>query len=144
MIDGIILTPLKQFLDARGKVMHMLRTTDAHFQEFGEIYFSTIFPQAIKGWHLHKKKTCNFTVPIGLVKMVCFDPRSDSLTSGTIQEIFLGPENYQLVTLPPLVWYAFQGLGTNASLIANCATHPHDPTEAERADPFSSDIPYKW
>ena len=38
MIDGVILTPLKQVIDERGKVMHMLRESDSVFKRFGEIY----------------------------------------------------------------------------------------------------------
>ena len=35
MIDGVIITPLKQIPDERGKIMHMLRSTDPHFNAFG-------------------------------------------------------------------------------------------------------------
>jgi len=30
------------------------------------------------------------------------------------------------------------------SLVANCATIPHDPGEIDRLDPLSSTIPYDW
>ena len=65
MIDGVHVQPLRQILDERGKVMHMLRITDAHFQQFGEIYFSTVNPGAIKAWHQHKEMTLNYSVPHG-------------------------------------------------------------------------------
>ena len=55
MIDGIKITPLDQIEDDRGKVMHMLRNDAKHFSKFGEIYFSTVLPNKIKGWHIHKK-----------------------------------------------------------------------------------------
>ena len=35
MIDGVIVKPLKQFPDERGKVMHMLKATDELFEKFG-------------------------------------------------------------------------------------------------------------
>jgi dTDP-4-dehydrorhamnose 3,5-epimerase-like enzyme len=41
----------------RGSVMHMLRADAEHFQGFGEIYFSTVNPGAIKGWHIHREMT---------------------------------------------------------------------------------------
>jgi dTDP-4-dehydrorhamnose 3,5-epimerase len=28
--------------------------------------------------------------------------------------------------------------------VANCASHPHDPTEIDRLDPFTDRIPYDW
>ena len=42
MIDGVIITPLKQIEDERGKVMHMLREDSKVFKRFGEIYFSLL------------------------------------------------------------------------------------------------------
>ncbi|MGB0681387.1 MAG: dTDP-4-dehydrorhamnose 3,5-epimerase family protein [Magnetovibrionaceae bacterium] len=144
MIDGVVITPLNQFADERGKVMHMLRSDADHFESFGEIYFSTVFPGAIKGWHVHKRMTLNYAVPVGRIKFVLFDDRADSPTKGEIQEIFLGPDSYKLVTVPPLVWNGFKGYGTDMALVANCASIPHDPDEIERKDPFDPSIPYDW
>lgn len=144
MIDGVTLTPLKQIPDERGKVMPMLRCDADIFQSFGEIYFSCVFPGAIKGWHIHKKMTLNYAVPHGNIKLVLYDDRSDSPTKGEIQELFLGPDNYLLVTVPPMVWNGFKGIGTEMALIANCASIPHDPEEISRLDPFDKSIPYDW
>jgi dTDP-4-dehydrorhamnose 3,5-epimerase len=144
MIDGVKITPLKQIPDERGKIMHMLKTTDPIFQQFGEIYFSSIYPQAIKGWHIHTKMTLNYAVVFGTIKLVLYDDRENSPTKGELMEIFLGPENYQLVTIPPMVWNGFKGVGTQAAIVANCSDIPHDPDEIKRLDPFSRDIPYDW
>jgi len=144
VIEGILITPLRKFIDARGKVMHMLKATDPHFRGFGEIYFSTLYPRAIRGWHLHKQMTSNLSVVRGVVKLVLYDVRPTSETSGELCEIFLGPEDYKLVTIPPTIWYGFQAIGVEEAIIANCATMPHDPSEAERKAPFSPDIPYQW
>ncbi len=144
MIDGVIVTPLCQFVDERGKVMHMLREDSPIFVRFGEIYFSCTNPGAIKAWHLHKRMTLNYSVLYGEIKFVLFDDRIDSKTRGCIDEIFLSPENYCLVTVPPLIWNGFKGIGTKRSIVANCATLPHDPTEIERRDAFDPTIPYDW
>ena len=53
MIEGVMITPLKQIFDERGKVMHMLRADSPTFSGFGEIYFSCTYPGAIKAWHMH-------------------------------------------------------------------------------------------
>ena len=144
MIDGVIITPLTQFVDERGQVMHMLRKDADHFLSFGEIYFSTINPNAIKGWHIHRDMVLNYAVPYGLIKFVLYDDRPQSKTKGMIQEIFLGPENYSLVTVPPNIWNGFKGIGTETALVANCASIPHDAKEIERKDPFDPSIPYDW
>ena len=59
-------------------------------------------------------------------------------------ELFVGDPHYVLVTVPPLVWNGFKGVGTAPAIVANCATVPHDPTEIERLDPWSPRIPYSW
>lgn len=144
MIDGVIITPLKQILDERGKVMHMLKNSDPHFSTFGEIYFSCIYPDAIKAWHIHSKMTLNYAVPHGKIKFVLYGNREKSPTRGEIQEIFIGPDNYVLVTVPPMVWNGFKGMGSELSVVANCASIPHDPDEIDRLDPMSGEIPYDW
>ena len=144
MIEGVVITPLKQISDERGKVMHMLRADAAVFRSFGEIYFSTVHPGAIKGWHLHKKMILNYAVPHGQIKFVLYDDRTGSATRGQMQEIFMGPDNYCLVTVPPLLWNGFKGIGTETAIVANCASIPHDPDEIERKDPFDASVPYDW
>ncbi len=144
MIEGVGIRPLLQIPDERGKVMRMLRATDPDFKEFGEVYFSVVFPGAIKGWHLHKRMTINYAVPFGRIKLVLFDDRHNSSTRGEIQEIFLGQDAYQLVTVPPFIWNGFKGYGSTEALVCNCASIVHDPEEIERLDPFSERIPYDW
>jgi dTDP-4-dehydrorhamnose 3,5-epimerase len=144
MLEGVIVTPLKQILDERGKIMHMLRSDATHYRQFGEIYFSWVYPGMIKGWHLHERITLNYAVPVGHIKLVLYDNREGSLTNGKIQELFLGPDNYQLITVPPKIWNGFKGLGTEMAMVANCSTHPHDPSEIRRLDPFDKTIPYDW
>lgn len=144
MIDGVIVTPLQQIADERGKVMHMLRCDWPMFQRFGEIYFSSVYPGAIKAWHLHHRMTLNYAVPVGMIKLALYDDRDGSPTRGQIQELFMGRDNYVLVTVPPLIWSGFKGIGTEAAIVANCATLPHAGDEIERRDPFDPAIGYEW
>ncbi len=144
MIDGVTVTPLRRIPDERGTIMHMLRSDSPVFRQFGEIYFSTVYPGAIKAWHIHKEMILNYAVPHGRIKMVLYDDRDGSPTKGEVQQIFLGPDNYALVTVPPLVWNGFKGMGADAAIVANCASIPHDPDEIDRLDPFDPSIPYDW
>jgi len=144
MIDGVVLTPLRQIFDERGKVMHMLREDSPVFSRFGEIYFSCTHPGVVKAWHLHKKMTLNYAVIYGEIKFVLFDDRANSPTRGEIQEFFISPENYMLVTVPPMIWNGFKGVGKQTAIVANCATLPHTPEELERRSPSDPYIPYNW
>jgi len=144
MIEGVIITPLKQILDERGKIMHMMRADAAGFQGFGEIYFSCVHPGAIKGWHIHKEMVLNYAVPHGNIKFVLYDDRAGSATRGELQEIFMGPDNYCLVTVPPMVWNGFKGVGQEMAIVANCTSIAHRADEIDRLDPFDPSIPYNW
>ena len=143
-IDGLVVTPLRRIPDERGAVFHMLREDSDVFERFGEIYFSMVYPGAIKAWHVHKEMTLNYAVPVGMVKLVCYDDREGSSTRGNVVELHVGELNYCLVTIPPLVWNGFKGEGTSPALVANCSTVPHRPDEIDRMDPFSDSVPYDW
>jgi dTDP-4-dehydrorhamnose 3,5-epimerase len=143
-IDGVDVIPLRRMPDERGTIFHMLRATDPHFRQFGEIYFSSIYPGVVKGWHLHHEMTLNYACIHGRIKLVCYDDRDDSPTKGQLAETFLGPDNYSLAVIPPNVWNGMKGMGQDYSIVANCATHIHDPSRSERMDPFDNPIPYDW
>lgn len=144
MIAGVEIFPLLRIQDERGLVMRMLRADDPHFAEFGEIYFSVIYPGIIKGWHLHSRMTINYAVVDGNIKLVLFDQRPGSKTHGQVQEIVFGQVNYQLVRVPPGVVNGFMAVGGEKAIVANCASIPHDLDEITRIDPFTSSIPYDW
>lgn len=144
MIEGVKVTPLKQILDERGKIMHMMRGDAEDFPGFGEIYFSCVYPGAIKGWHIHKEMVLNYAVPHGNIKFVLYDDRANSATRGELQEIFMGPDNYCLVTVPPMVWNGFKGMGNEMAIVANCTSIAHRADEIDRLDPFDPSIPYNW
>lgn len=143
MIDGVTVVPLRRIPDERGTVHHMLKRTDPHFIEFGEIYFTTIYRDVVKGWHRHREMTLNYACISGRIKLVLYDDRDGSPTHGELNEHFLGPDNYALVVIPPGIWNGFKGM-VETSIVANCCTHPHDPARSDRLDPFINDIPYDW
>lgn len=144
MIEGVRIIPLKQIHDERGKVMHMLREDSEHFSRFGEVYFSCTYPGVVKGWHRHKEMTLNYAAVFGVVKVVLFDDRGDSSTRGEVQEVYLSPENYSLLIVPPLIWNGFKAVGVENVIVANCATIPHRADEIDRLPYDHESIPYDW
>jgi dTDP-4-dehydrorhamnose 3,5-epimerase len=144
MLDGVKIVPLRQIVDERGKIMHMLKSTDPHFVAFGEIYYSCAWPGAVKAWHIHQSTTVNNAVIVGRAKLVMYDIRESSPTRGLVQEVFFGEDNYCLVQIPPGIANGYKAYGDKLVVLANCATEPHDPNEILYLDPFTSDIPYDW
>ena len=144
MIDGVKITSLKIISDNRGSVMHMMRKDSPVYKSFGEIYFSTIFKDSVKAWHLHKNSTLNYVCVKGKVKLVLFDDRENSATKGKFQELTLSPKNYFMVSIPPNIWNGFKGEDIPESIIANCLDLPHDEKEMVRLKPEDKKFNYKW
>ena len=143
-ISGVNIIEKKQITDDRGKIKHMLRNDDKNFTKFGEIYFSSVNPNKIKAWHLHKSMTLNYVAVSGSIKLVLFDDRKDSRTKGTLDEIILSDENYFLVSIPPLIWNGFCSANKDSAILANCSDIPHDKEEIIRIPFNDKKIPYKW
>ncbi len=144
MINDILIKPLKIIASEKGDVMHMLRSDSEIFKQFGEVYFSYINPGFVKAWKKHSKQTQHFVVPIGDIKLVLFDGRQNSSTNGQVQEIEFGISNYQLVRIPPEIWYGFKAIGEQRALIVNCTDIPHEPEESVVKNINDKVIPYSW
>ena len=56
----------------------------------------------------------------------------------------MSPENYYLLTVPPLIWNGWKSIGNNVSIVANCSDIPHDPDEILRKSIDNPDIDYDW
>ena len=88
--------------------------------------------------------TLNYAAVLGEIKLVLYDARTNSKTKGQVQEFFLSQKNYKLVSVPPLIWNGFMGIGNTTAIVANCADLPYDDTEIKRKSAFDKDIPYNW
>ena len=139
-MDGVILTPLKQIYNPKGDIFHAMKKSDENFVEFGEAYFSKIDGGAIKGWKRHKEMTLNIIVPIGEVRFILCD---DQNTVNNFQEVILSDlSNYFRLTVPPMMWFAFQGLDQKGSVVLNIANIEHSPYEVERRE--LNEIEFNW
>lgn len=143
-LEGVELKDLKVISDERGAVLHMMKSVEPEFTQFGEVYFSKTNPGVIKGWKCHKLQTQNFTVPVGRLRIVLFDNRADSSTKGKVQEVELSPENYQRLRIPPMIWYSFGTIGNEVAMIANFTDIPHDPNESSVLPLETDEIPFDW
>ena len=73
LIDGVVITPLKDIATNNGSVLHAMRKSDDGFHGFGEAYFSIVNYRAIRGWKRHQNMTLNLIVPVGEIKFVLID-----------------------------------------------------------------------
>lgn len=128
-MKGVILTPLRRIPTVGGDILHAMKSSDAGFAGFGEVYFSLIEAGRVKGWKKHKEATLNFVVPHGDVQVSVV-----SADNGERETYRLGPsrqDSHVRLTIAPGLWVAFGGLADGSSALMNCSTHIHDPLEAE-------------
>ena len=143
MINDVIITPLSVIKTAGGDVLHGMKSSDPGYSGFGEAYFSTVDPVAIKGWKRHQEMILNFVVTVGSVRFVLFDDRQNSTTNHQFQEIVLSRvKHYARLTVPPMVWVGFQGVDKERSMVLNIANIKHSPDEVDRK--ALSEIEFNW
>lgn len=147
MIDGVLVTPLKQICHPKGDVFHAMKCVDPGFEGFGEAYFSSIIGGLVKAWKRHSRMTLNLVCIVGKIHFVLYDGRDSSPTKGEFMEITLSPEDPQLyrrLTIPPGVWMAFVGIDKDKSVLLNVANIPHDPIEQVNIPAEESDIVFDF
>ena len=135
-IHDIKVFKLKTIKNPKGNVLRAFRETDKYAGKSAEIYFSWINRNKVKGWKLHKLMTMNLVVPVGLVKFVFFDGKY-------FKKIIIGEKNYSRIFVPRKLFFAFQNLSTQKSLIVNNASIIHK-KKNEIISKDLSEIEYKW
>jgi dTDP-4-dehydrorhamnose 3,5-epimerase len=141
-INAIIVTPLPRIQAIGGDVLKVLKFDESSFASFGEAYFSLVDSLAIKAWKRHNQMTLNLVVPIGKVRFVFADTNSYGEFTENFKVIEIGLENYSRITVPPGIWFGFQGLMPSPNLILNIGDLPHDPSEVDLKN--LEEVPFNW
>lgn len=137
-LNDIGVTTLDKVVTTGGDVMHALKSSDADYKGFGELYFSWVEHGAIKAWKCHKKMTMNLICPLGEVRFVFQSPDEN----GGFRVEQFGEERYVRITVPPGIWFGFQGLAKGRSLLTNIADIAHQEEEVTRRK--KDEIIFKW
>ena len=141
-IEGIVLTDLKTINHPQGDIYHAMKKSDKGFEGFGEVYFSTINKNEIKGWKKHLNMTMNIIIPVGEVTFILFDDRENSNSVNNFFSVTLSPSNYYRLTVPPGIWHAFRGHNHDLNLILDVADIEHQPDEIIRIE--LDEISFNW
>ena len=137
-LDDIRVTTLEQIPTVGGNVMHALKKSDIGFNGFGEVYFSWVEKGCIKAWKCHQRMTLNLIVPVGEVSFVFHSTKEEK----SFRSENIGDERYVRLTVPPGIWFGFQGKASGSSLIMNVADIEHGPEEVLHKS--ETEIDYNW
>lgn len=134
-IDGVFKTELSIIPTQGGNVLHAYKNLSSlDFIKIKEVYFSTIKFQQVRGWKMHTKMTLNLIVPVGKIRISLIQDKAFNQDKFSKHEEILSQDPYFRLTIPPGIWFSFEGLASGQSLICNIADHAHDPDEVKRKD----------
>ena len=109
----------------KGSIIKFINKYDKNFKSFGEIYFSEIKKNKIKGWNFHKKYTCIITVPIGKVEFKIVNKKQKIMNKIITKK--------KILIIPPKHWFAFKAV-TNNAIIANLINGVHSDKETKKSN----------
>ena len=123
-----------------GDIFHFIKSNDENYKSFGEVYFSLVKFNAIKGWKKHNKMTMNLTCIEGKIEFI-FAYKNNTYEWDYLNWV-LTPENHGVLCVPPNYYFSFRGLGNKTNILANFSDIIHDESEISRLSLDS--IPYLW
>jgi dTDP-4-dehydrorhamnose 3,5-epimerase len=146
MIDGVRIKELKVNRDERGRLYEILKCDEEFFEQFGQVYITTVNPGYAKGWHYHKLQDDNFSCVSGTLRIGLYDSREGSKTFGESQEVIIPSGSPILVRIPKGIWHGFESAGDTEAVVLNIPTRPYNSKEPDEfRKPFDAkDIPFKW
>jgi dTDP-4-dehydrorhamnose 3,5-epimerase len=146
-IDGVIVREVLHVPRDHGVITEMFRPEwDPTGLPIVHIYQSRLFPGAIGAWSCHAKTVDRLFVNQGHLKIVLYDGREESKSSGRVVELFAGDARPCFAVIPSGVWHGLQNLGASDALIVNYPTHAYDYEDPDhyRLPYDSTEIPYTW
>ena len=128
----VIVFKTKEIANKKGNLQKFVDNKSNLFKGFGEIYFTEIKKNKIKGWKKHKKNYSLLKTILGKVKFTFF--YKDNFYSLNIKQT-----DNLLIQIPPNVWFSFQGI-SKKNLLCNLMNKAHSDKEVENIDLNEFDI----
>ncbi len=109
-------------------------------------YAVTVRPGKVKGWACHRRQIDRYFFLCGTAKLVLYDGRRGSPTSGLVTETVYSPIKRALVLVPPGVFHAVECVGDEEVVMFNIPSAPYDYEHPDKVTlPITTDqIPYRF
>ena len=116
MLAGIVVKPLKRFLDERGFFTEIFRSDWEDLlgdDNIVQANLSITYPGIIRAWHKHERGQVDYFVVIrGAIKICAYDDSTQEL-----DEIISTGENIQAVRVPGHYWHGFKVVGNEPAFL---------------------------
>lgn len=109
------------------------------------VYLTTLAPGGVNAWHLRHVREEHLFVAAGRVRIVLYDARAGSRTTGILNQFCVGGDR-QVIVVPPGVCCGFRNEGDADAVIVSLpfgheGDEPGDPCGAPAPMP---EIPFDW
>ena len=144
-LAGVVVHPLEFVDSSRGDLMEIQRVDDGRHPGFGQVFVTCTQSGEIKAWYRHAHID-QMAVVCGLIKLVLYDGREDSVTRGQLNEIALGDVAPRLVQIPAGIWHGFKVLSADVTYLLHLSAGAFeiDSAQDEHVPHDDPSIPYKW
>jgi len=119
----VIVFKTKKIANKKGNLHKFVDTKSNFFKGFGEIYFTEINKNKIKGWKKHKKNS-------SLLKTIFGEVQFTFYYKDNFYHINIKQTDNIIIQIPPNVWFSFKGI-SKKNLLCNFMNKAHSDKEVE-------------
>ena len=137
LIEGVEVKKLNVFANDQGYLFETLRNDDSFYEnKFGQVLILQVYPNVIKGYHLHEKHDEYITCIKGNIKYVIVKEYPDG--SKKINKFVIGEKNPALIKIPRGLWRGYMPLENKSAMVMDIMSRPYDSKDPDtkEKDPF--------
>lgn len=146
LIEGVEVRRARTHADERGTLCEIFDTRWGFTEDpFVYAYLVTIRIGQVRGWVVHREQTDRLFVYAGVIRIVLYDARTESDSSGRLNVLHFGEHDRALVSIPPGVFHAVKNVGDREGAFVNLPSQPyrHDDPDKYRLPLENDVIPYR-
>ena len=128
MIEGARVVPLIAHVDDRGYLIEILRASDTHFTQFGQVYIvGNMTRGTIRAWHKHRRGQVDYFICLnGTIKICAYDDETREL-----DEIISTGDDLKIVRVPGRYWHGFKVVGDKPAWLLYFVNRHYDYTNPD-------------
>ncbi|CAG9622718.1 dTDP-4-dehydrorhamnose 3,5-epimerase family protein [Sutcliffiella rhizosphaerae] len=130
-IENVVFKKIIKHCDDRGFFAEVLRDDDYLLSHFGQLSWSTSYPDVIKAFHYHKEQDDLWFFPSGNTQVVLYDLREHSVTKGKTNVYYMGENNPSILLIPKGVAHGYRVLGEKPAILVYCTTKSYNPSQPD-------------
>ena len=104
---------IKRIKNQKGDIIKIVNSRKKYFRGFGELYFSKVKRNKIKGWNYHKRNTCLLSVPLWKVKFFF----KTNIKDKKMYKLILSENTDQILQINPKTWFAFTSKSKTSTIV---------------------------